>query len=148
MRLMLMQLRVFSIGTSSSNVEIECMEIHPVGLEKTDSHCLRITWSDGQILDIPFGQLRGACPCATCKEKKKGEAARPKSSLSILSAAEAVPLDIAQMRPVGNYAYNVAFSDGHSSGLFTIELLRGLGEATVTVAPDSANPVPGMRSNT
>lgn len=118
------------------------MEIHPVGLEKTDSRCLRIAWSDGQVLDIPFGKLRGACPCATCKEKKKGEASRPKSSLSILSAAEAVPLDIAQMRPVGNYAYNVAFSDGHSSGLFTIELLRELGEATVAKASDSANPEP------
>ncbi|MBM3967338.1 MAG: DUF971 domain-containing protein, partial [Planctomycetes bacterium] len=80
------------------------MEIHPVGLEKTDSRCLRIAWSDGQILDIPFRKLRGACPCATCEEKKKGEASRPKSSLSILSAAEAVPLDIARMRPVGNYA--------------------------------------------
>ncbi|MFN7626619.1 MAG: DUF971 domain-containing protein [Pirellula sp.] len=124
------------------------MDIHPVGLEKTDSRCLRITWSDGQIQDIPFGKLRGACPCATCKEKKKGEAARPKSSLSILSAAEAVPLDIAQMRPVGNYAYNVAFSDGHSSGLFTIELLRGLGQAAAAAAADSAIPGPSVRSDT
>lgn len=113
------------------------MEIHPVGLEKTANRCLRITWSDAQIHDIPFGKLRGACPCATCKEKKKGDAARPKSSLSILSAAEAVPLDIAQMKPVGNYAYNVFFSDGHSSGLFTIELLRALGESTAPVVDPS-----------
>jgi len=113
------------------------MQIHPVGLEKTDTHGLRILWSDGQSFEIPFGKLRGACPCATCKEKRAGEASRPKGSLSILSAAEAVPLDIAQMRPVGNYAYNIAFSDGHSSGLFTMELLRALGESTAPVVDPS-----------
>jgi DUF971 family protein len=32
------------------------------------------------------------------------------------------------MRPIGNYAYAIAFSDGHSSGIFSLELLRRLGE--------------------
>ena len=31
------------------------------------------------------------------------------------------------MRPVGNYAYNIAFSDGHNTGLYTFELLTALG---------------------
>jgi DUF971 family protein len=48
--------------------------------------------------------------------------------LTVLSAAEARRLTIAGMRPVGAYAYNIAFSDGHDSGLFTLERLRDLGE--------------------
>ena len=33
------------------------------------------------------------------------------------------------MHPVGNYAYNVHFSDGHSAGIYTFDLLRQIGEA-------------------
>ena len=39
-------------------------------------------------------------------------------------------MTIASMRPVGTYAYNIAFSDGHDTGLYTFELLSTLGEAT------------------
>ena len=31
------------------------------------------------------------------------------------------------MKPVGNYAYSIAFSDGHDTGIFTFEFLRELG---------------------
>jgi DUF971 family protein len=31
------------------------------------------------------------------------------------------------MRPVGNYAYGIQFSDGHDTGIFTLELLGQLG---------------------
>ena len=48
--------------------------------------------------------------------------------LQVLSVAETVPLAVSQMRPVGNYAYNINFSDGHSSGLFTMDLLREIGK--------------------
>jgi DUF971 family protein len=29
---------------------------------------------------------------------------------------------------VGNYAYAISFSDGHSSGIYSLELLRQLGD--------------------
>jgi DUF971 family protein len=45
----------------------------------------------------------------------------------VLKPEEARPLAIANMRPVGNYAYGIAFSDGHDTGIFTLELLRELG---------------------
>jgi DUF971 family protein len=31
------------------------------------------------------------------------------------------------MKPVGNYAYSIDFSDGHNTGLYTLEFLRELG---------------------
>ena len=32
------------------------------------------------------------------------------------------------MKPVGNYAYGIEFSDGHDTGIYTFEYLRELGE--------------------
>jgi DUF971 family protein len=45
----------------------------------------------------------------------------------VLSLAEARPLKVLDMKPVGNYAYSIAFSDGHDTGIYTLEFLRGLG---------------------
>jgi DUF971 family protein len=107
--------------------------IYPVALHKTSERTLQITWSDNEIQSIPFRRLREACPCATCREKKmpSGDATENVDRLTmgmlpVISAAEARPLDILAMEPVGNYAYNIRFSDGHSSGLFTFEWLRNL----------------------
>jgi DUF971 family protein len=47
--------------------------------------------------------------------------------LTVLSAAETQPLKITQMHPVGRYAYSIHFSDGHDTGIYTLELLRELG---------------------
>ncbi len=113
------------------------MDLQPTGLRLTENRSLEITWSDGAILNYPFGLLRQACPCATCREKKRAEEAKPKGLLQVLSAAETVPLAVTHMRPVGNYAYNINFSDGHSSGLFTMELLREIGKPYPTEVPQS-----------
>jgi DUF971 family protein len=104
------------------------MDLQPTALKLTDHRSLEILWNDGQRMDYPFGVIRQACPCATCREKKRAESTKPKGLLQVLSASETVPLAIESMRPVGNYAYNISFSDGHSSGLFTMELLREIGK--------------------
>lgn len=104
------------------------MKPQPTTLRLSPRRSLEIEWSDGRTMDYPFKTLRDACPCATCREKKRASEGKPKNLLNILAAGETVPLAVAEMRPVGNYAYNIAFSDGHSSGLFTIELLREIGQ--------------------
>lgn len=102
------------------------MQVYPTALQLTDDARLQIDWSDGKSRRYTFRELRDACPCATCREKR-GES-KPASLLPILTAAEAQPLRIQSMRPVGNYAYGIAFSDGHDTGIFAFELLRELGE--------------------
>jgi len=89
---------------------------------------LQIDWSDGQVRRYGFRELRESCPCAGCREKP-AQAAAPANplQLTVLSPAEARPLRVESMRPVGNYAYSIVFSDGHSSGIYTFELLRELG---------------------
>jgi DUF971 family protein len=102
-------------------------EPRPTKLEVAEGTKLVITWSDGVVREIGFGELRKACPCASCREQRK-ETALPAGGLQVISLAEARPLKIQAMQPVGNYAYNIEFSDGHDSGIFTLELLRELGK--------------------
>ena len=99
--------------------------MQPTQLERTDTG-LRITWSDGQTREYTAVELRKACPCATCREKQSA-APPPVHQLPVLSLAEARPLRVEGMTPVGSYAYAIAFSDGHSGGIYQFGLLRELG---------------------
>jgi DUF971 family protein len=103
-------------------------EVFPTAFAR-QSDGLIIQWSDGARLRYRASQLRGACPCATCREKH-GKASQPKpAALPVLSLAEARPTTIDGMHPVGNYAYQIQFSDGHDSGLYTFDYLYSLGES-------------------
>ncbi len=101
--------------------------VYPTDLKIVEENRLLIEWSDGKRRNYSFHQLRDRCPCATCREKRSGEQQAP-TLLPVLSAAEAQPLRIEGMKPVGNYAYAIAFSDGHDTGIFTFDLLQQLGE--------------------
>ena len=83
---------------------------------------LSIEWSDGEQRTYTIRELRDRCPCATCREKRLQPAA-PANLLPVLSAAETQPLRIAGIKPVGNYAYAIDFSDGHDTGIYTLEFL-------------------------
>lgn len=98
----------------------------PVSLARGDEGSIRIEWSDGRVTTWTASQLRHRCPCATCREKRRGKGSGEGKpvGLPVLSAAEARPLRIEAMRPVGNYAYNIAFSDGHASGIFQLAMLH------------------------
>ena len=102
------------------------LSAHPVQLDRSASG-LEIAWSDGFRQAIPLRDLRDACPCATCREKRTEGESKPAALLPVISMEEAQPLAIEGMKPVGNYAYSIAFSDGHDTGIFTFELLRSLG---------------------
>jgi DUF971 family protein len=99
---------------------------YPTALKLDDGGRLLITWSDGVQKAYRVRELRDACPCATCREKRSAPAADP-FALPLLSKVELEPLRIGGMKPVGNYAYTISFSDGHDTGIFTFELLRELG---------------------
>ena len=102
------------------------MPAHPEKLELVDAARLRITWSDGQVRDYPVRELRDKCPCATCREERNAPPQSP-LQLPIVTAAQTQPLRITAMKPVGNYAYSIDFSDGHDTGIYTLDALRELG---------------------
>lgn len=98
----------------------------PTALNRESNGSIRISWDDATETTWTPSELRKACPCATCREKKRKVAETPSMPrvLPVISAAEAKPLAIDSMRPVGNYAYNISFSDGHHSGIFSFKLLK------------------------
>ncbi|WP_182865653.1 DUF971 domain-containing protein [Stieleria mannarensis] len=104
----------------------------PESIARDGESVIVITWSDGQVSRLTARALRQACPCATCREKKRADQKADEKpskplTLPVLKAEEARPLTIVSMKPVGSYAYNIAFSDGHSSGLYPLKMLDELG---------------------
>lgn len=103
--------------------------IHPTALQLTPDNRLQIDWSDGSRRTYRIRDLRDACPCATCREKRSQPPPDP-LALPILKMVQTEPLTISAMEPLGNYAYSIRFSDGHDTGIFAFDLLRHLGEAS------------------
>jgi len=105
------------------------MQAQPQQLKMLDPDTLQIRWADGELRRYSVSELRTNCPCATCGEKKKAPAP-PATSLNVITVAETQPLRISKMEPMGRYAYAIHFSDGHDTGLFTLDALRQLGKVT------------------
>ncbi|MFO7156024.1 MAG: DUF971 domain-containing protein [Pseudomonadota bacterium] len=78
-----------------------------------------LRWEDEKQTRISFRDLRVACPCAACVDEWTGA--------QILDPAR-VPHDVrpVAMEPVGNYALQIRWSDGHETGIYSFRLLRRL----------------------
>lgn len=98
----------------------------PVKIVRNADEGVEISWSDGETRRYTNRELRDACSCATCREQRKAPP-QPAHVLTVLSEADLRPLRIRGMKPVGNYAYSIDFSDEHNTGIFTFELLRSVG---------------------
>jgi DUF971 family protein len=110
-------------------------EIPPPTSLKADPQALHITWADGVQHRLPWRLLRDRCPCATCREQRANPK-QPESSslLPVIPVEEARPLSVRSMTPVGNYAYGIDFTDGHTTGIYRLEYLRELGDEAATAA--------------
>lgn len=101
-------------------------DLMPVAIERDGDSSIRIKWNDETETVWTVAELRTACPCATCREKRRGDEQKKTDKpglLPVLSAEEARPLTIESMKPVGSYAYTIGFSDGHSSGIYPFATL-------------------------
>jgi len=76
-----------------------------------------ITWNDGHFSSYPSWYLRENCMCADCVEEFTG--VRKVVHGSIPSSLERMKVE-----PVGNYALNFVWSDGHESGIYDFDYLR------------------------
>ncbi len=94
----------------------------PTALSREGSDRLIIQWKDGHRSSYTWKHLRDNCPCAGCREERL----KPPDPFRILKANELVPLAPVAVAPVGHYAYRIAWSDGHDSGIYTLENLREL----------------------
>lgn len=111
------------------------MKAYPIELSIRDQNRLIITWNIGQQREYSARELRDHCPCATCREKRSAPPP-PAGELPVISMADLRPLTILRMKPVGNYAYAISFSDGHDTGIYTLDFLAELG-APISEAHES-----------
>ena len=78
---------------------------------------IRITWNDGHIWEYPQTYLRGYCPCALCQ----GHGASDEKKFTPVKEAK-----LGEIRPIGNYAIEFRWADGHNTGIYTFDYLRSL----------------------
>ena len=88
-------------------------------------HELAVKWDDHQESFIPLELLRRHCPCAGCK----GET----DVMGNVYKGPEIPLttqsfQLTRIIPVGGYALQPVWADGHATGLYSFEYLRKLGE--------------------
>src|SRR5438046_944161 len=89
-----------------------------------------ITWADGHASHFDFIYLREHCPCATCNDEREKKGSLAESSPSFASSP-ALPMFKPKPRAqsaqaVGQYAIQIVFSDGHSTGIYSYDLLRSI----------------------
>jgi len=91
----------------------------PTGLTvHNKSKVLDVEFNDGQSFSIPFELLRVYSPSAEVMGHGPGQ--------EVLQVGKR-EVGIAGIEPVGNYAVQPTFSDGHNTGIFTWEYLYKLG---------------------
>jgi DUF971 family protein len=104
------------------------MKVYPTALKRLLDGRLHVAWSDGVATVYTTEQLRAACPCALCREKRTVADSTSTPVAVSPEPEELGPLTLCGMKPVGHYAYSLTFSDGHDTGIYTFDLLRELGE--------------------
>lgn len=91
----------------------------PLKLEQLSATDFAIHWDDGIVSRYHGADLRRACSCATCIDEWSGEKRLDDASI----ADDLHPVSI---RPTGNYALHIKWSDGHDTGFYSFEKLREL----------------------
>jgi DUF971 family protein len=83
---------------------------------------LAISFSDGEELFLSLPLLRRACPCASCQGEPDalGRVVRPVVELGPRA------FDLVSVKPIGGYALQLGWADGHATGLYSFDYLRKL----------------------
>ena len=91
----------------------------PVGIKKIGDARLEITWEEGHVSAYPASYLRERCPCAGCVDEWTGE--KRIAPGTIPTDLKMVTIDL-----VGQSALTFTWSDGHRTGIYSFQMLRGL----------------------
>lgn len=82
------------------------------------SRVLEVGFSDGANFRIPYELLRICSPSAEVQGHGPGQ--------EVLQTGKR-GIDVVDLQPVGHYAVQPTFSDGHASGIYSWDLLYTLG---------------------
>ncbi|MEO6623880.1 MAG: DUF971 domain-containing protein [Burkholderiaceae bacterium] len=112
------------------------------------SRVLEVAFSDGNVFRIPFELMRIYSPSAEVQGHGPGQ--------EVLQTGKRL-VELEALEPVGNYAVQPRFSDGHDTGIFSWDYLYFLGSQqeqlwaqyaqrlqTAEVERDAAMPLAGV----
>jgi DUF971 family protein len=92
-------------------------------IEKSGESALTFTWADGKSSTFEYKFLRDRCPCASCS----GESVLLHTYTPNRVKIEMPGMyEIKGIQPVGNYAVNIQWGDGHNTGIYSWEFLSDL----------------------
>ena len=83
------------------------------------SRVMEIAFSDGRTFKLPYEFLRVYSPSAEVRGHGPGQEVLQTGKRNV---------EIRSIEPVGSYAIQPAFSDGHSTGIYSWDYLYELGE--------------------
>ncbi len=89
----------------------------PLNISPPGQPTIEILWNDGQKSVYSARELRLLCPCAACVNEITGQ--RTVNPDSISQSLTAIGI-----YPVGRYAVQILWSDGHNTGLYGYDYLR------------------------
>jgi len=92
-----------------------------IAIERS-SGCMHVVWQDGHSSRFELAWLRMHCPCATCREERREQAAH-RDPLRLV-ATPPPSQEIVAAEFVGHYAIRFTWGDGHTAGIFPFEALR------------------------
>ena len=92
---------------------------HPTNIKsRTKSRVLEVSFDDGSVFELPYEYLRVYSPSAEVRGHGPGQEQLQLGKHEVT---------IVEVKPVGNYAVQLVFDDGHNTGLYTWAYLYELG---------------------
>lgn len=89
----------------------------PTEIRRLGARAVRVVWPDGHVSEYLNSYLREHCPCAACRGQRRG--------LPVVRDGEATLYPV-QLGLVGRYAVSIEWSDGHDTGIYSYDTLRGI----------------------
>lgn len=95
----------------------------PTDIELDRRRALTLTWPDGLRVAFALDDLRANCPCAECRGRRQ-------QGLPVGShATGGEPVEAVGAELVGGWGLMIRWSDGHETGIFAWDRLRGWAES-------------------
>ncbi|MCS6808323.1 MAG: DUF971 domain-containing protein [Bacteroidota bacterium] len=94
----------------------------PLRITRPQPYLLSVLWSDGVSTIITLRSLRDNCPCAACQ----GENIMGTTYSFGMSIVQPGMYELTGIHPVGNYAIQVSWKDGHATGIYSWDILRNI----------------------
>jgi len=90
----------------------------PVAVDIDRAQGVVVTWDDGHKSRFGLEELRLRCQCARCRGMRQdGQTVWP-------AQGAPQPLRVEAARQVGNWGLSIDWNDGHTTGIYTWEVLR------------------------